>query len=165
MKKQRKPQKKKNKSQKPADQKKRTRRDVMRLIPMGAAGAVVLGGGGYLAVGAVLAGAAEYDLSRVGNGKPSVVQVHDPQCPTCNALQRQARRALREFGECDLVYLVADIRTAAGTAFAQEHRVPHVTLLMFDGNGELQTVLRGMKTAEDLRVQFRAHFRQHGAKA
>jgi len=166
MKKQRKPRKtKQRKHSAEAVAPETSRRDLLRLLPMGAAGALAAGGIGYFALGAVRAGAAEYDLSRLGNGKPAVVQVHDPQCPTCNALQRQARRALRDFDDEALVYLVADIRTGPGAAFAQEHRVPHVTLLLFDGRGRLQTTLRGMKTADELRVQFGAHLKRFGPAA
>ena len=30
----------------------------------------------------------EGDLSQIGNGTPTVVQIHDPQCPRCVALVR-----------------------------------------------------------------------------
>ncbi|WP_299782071.1 hypothetical protein [uncultured Roseobacter sp.] len=86
-----------------------SRRDMLKLLRNGGIGAVILAGGGYFGVGSYRAYAAEHDLGRLGQGKPVVVQVHDPQCPTCTALQKQTRKALKEFGECDLVYLIADI--------------------------------------------------------
>ena len=165
MKKQRKSPKKKQSNQTPAAAPEKTRRDVLRLVPAGILGAAVLGGAGYLGVGAVRAGAAEYDLSRIGTGKATIVQIHDPQCPVCTALQKEVRKALKDIDQEDLVYLVANIRTAAGQQLAQKRRVPHVTLLLFDGEGNLQEVLRGMQNKDALFQQFQAHFKAHGASA
>lgn len=134
------------------------RRDMLKLLRNGAIGAVAVGVGGYFTLRSVRALAHEYDLSRVGQGKPSVVQVHNPQCPTCNALQRETRQAMEQFGECDLVYLVADITTPDGGAFANFHRVPHVTLLLFDGEGQLQQTLQGMRDREELEPILVGHF-------
>ena len=94
------------------------RRDVLRLLRNGVLGVAALGGGGWFAISAVRATAAEMDLSRVGKGKPTIVQVHDPSCPMCTELQRETRAALSCFGECDLVYLVANINGDEGKAFA-----------------------------------------------
>ncbi|WP_300032259.1 twin-arginine translocation signal domain-containing protein [uncultured Roseobacter sp.] len=134
-----------------------SRRDVLKLARMGAVGAVVAGGGGWFALGSFRAWAAEHDLSRIGQGKPTVVQVHDPQCPTCTALQKQTRQALRNFGECDLLYLVADIKTQEGQRFAVQHGVPHVTLVIFDKAGNRQEILSGMRSSEDLVPVFRRY--------
>ena len=165
MTKKRKSQRKKKANQAPVAAPKKTRRDILRMAPVGILGAAVLGGAGYLGVGAVRAGAAEYDLTRIGTGKPAVVQIHDPQCPVCTALQKQVRKALKNFDQEDLVYLVANIRTTAGQQLAQKHRVPHVTLLLFDGEGNLQEVLRGMQNHDALYQQFQAHFEAYGASA
>ena len=117
-------------------------------------GTVVLGGATFLGARSVRAKMAEFDLSRVGQGVPTVVQVHDPQCPTCTALQRQTRRALRGFEEDQLIYLVADIKTQQGQVFAGQFGVPHVTLLLFDGKGKLVETLRGMRQADELEPAF-----------
>ncbi|MDJ0627067.1 MAG: hypothetical protein QNJ44_02305 [Rhodobacter sp.] len=100
-----------------------------------------------------------------GQGKPAVVQVHDPQCPACTALQRETRRALAGFDECALVYLIANIRTEEGGAFAKTHRAPHVTLLLFDAEGTLRQSLSGLRTRAGLRALFRAHHAAYGAVA
>ncbi|GFE51627.1 hypothetical protein So717_33800 [Roseobacter cerasinus] len=133
------------------------RRDVLKLLRNGAIGAALLGGGGYAALGSFRAYAAEHDLSRVGQGKPTVVQVHDPQCPTCTALQKQTRQALKEFGECDLLYLIADITTPEGQAFALRHGVGNVTLLLFDDTGGLQRRVQGLQTKDQLMPILTAH--------
>lgn len=159
MSKPRKPQKRNSKTRAPvADATpERSRRDVLKLLRNGGIGVLAVAGGGYFGVGSYRAFAAEHDLSRVGQGKPVIVQVHDPSCPTCTALQRQTRNALREFGECDLVYLIADINTPEGQAFAVQHGVGNVTLLLFDGQGGLQNTVQGMRSKDQLMPIFRGH--------
>lgn len=134
-----------------------SRRDVMRLMQNGAIATAAVAGGGYWAFGSFRAYAAEHDLSRVGQGAPTIVQVHDPQCPTCTALQRETRRALKEFDGCGLTYLVADIKTEDGAAFARRYAVPHVTLLLFDGDSELRETVHGTQQAAHLSEVFSAH--------
>jgi hypothetical protein len=51
-------------------------------------------------------------------------------------------------------YLVANITTVEGSNFAADHGVPHVTILTFDAKGELQEVLRGSKTSDELQPVF-----------
>ncbi|KIC46925.1 hypothetical protein RA28_04145 [Ruegeria sp. ANG-S4] len=135
----------------------RSRRDVLRLARNGLVGVTVLGAGGFFMMRSVHAMQAERDLSRIGQGKPVVVQVHDPQCATCTALQRETRSAMKQFGECDLIYLVADVSETEGATLANKHGVPHVTLLLFDGNGELQQTLRGMRHRDELRQLLAQH--------
>ncbi|MDJ0828081.1 MAG: hypothetical protein QNJ16_21575 [Rhodobacter sp.] len=139
------------------------RRRVLSLARNGGIAAAVLGGTGLFGVRSVMATVAEHDLTRVGQGKPAIVQVHDPQCPTCTALQRETRRALDSFEECDLVYLVANIRTVDGSSFANTHRAPHVTLLLFDAHGTLRQSLNGMRYRQELREVFRAHHAAYGS--
>ncbi|KMW58334.1 hypothetical protein AIOL_003307 [Candidatus Rhodobacter oscarellae] len=133
------------------------RRGVLRLARNGAIAAAVLGGGGIIGARSVMATIAEHDLTRVGQGKPSVVQIHDPGCATCNALRREARRALSGFEECAMVYLVANIKTEKGQVFAARYNVPHVTLLVFNADGELVETLRGMRRRAELRAILAAH--------
>jgi len=76
----------------------------------------------------------------------------------CTALQRQTRRALRcNFAE-NPVYLVANIRSDQGAAFATRHRVPHVTLMIMDGRGTVQEVLSGVRQRDELKSIFEGHF-------
>lgn len=131
------------------------RRIAMRAM-MGAAGAFGLGGAGWFAVQAVQATAAEMDLSRVGQGKPSIVQIHDPTCPMCTQLQRETRAALSCFEECEIVYLVANINGDEGRQFALQYGVPHVTLLLFDAEGTHVNTLRGVRDSEELKSAFEA---------
>lgn len=120
-------------------------------------GAAVLVGGGGFAVSAVRATAREQDLGRVGQGIPSVVQIHDPSCALCTALQKEARRALKGIDPETLNYVVANVTTDAGREFANQHRQPHVTLMLMDPAGEPVQILNGPQDSDDLRVLFEAH--------
>lgn len=132
------------------------RRAFMNKVYWGGAALAVAGGATFFGARSVTAKMAEFDLSRVGQGLPSVVQVHDPTCPTCTALQRQTRKALRGVDSDALIYLVADIKTEEGQAFAGRFGVPHVTLLLFDGQGNHVDTLEGMRQADELQPVFEA---------
>ena len=131
-----------------------TRRDMLKLARNGALGAAALGGVGWFSVSAVRATAAEADLTRIGKGKPVIVQVHDPQCPMCTQLQRETRKALKCFEECDVVYLVANVKGPEGQAFAGIHGVSHVTLVLFDADGTRQQILNGVRSRDELKPIF-----------
>lgn len=136
-----------------------SKRNSMRKFGNLALGAVALGGIGYWSVDGIQACAAEMDLSRVGNGMPTLVQIHDPNCPVCMGLQKETRAALSEIEDGQLQYLVANIRTAYGRKFANSHSVGHVTLLLFDGEGNLAGKLEGTRYREELLIAFKAHLR------
>lgn len=139
-----------------------TRRATLKHIRNGAIALGVFGVVGVFSVRGVRATIAEQNLERIGKGTPTVVQIHDPQCSLCTALQRQTRRALRSFEDGQIEYLVANITTPEGSALARRHGVPHVTLLLFDGEGNLESVLNGPRQADKLRTAFAAHLANHG---
>lgn len=119
--------------------------------------AAATAGTGWLLVDEVCATTREIDLTRIGNGIPAVVQIHDPQCPRCLALQREARKAMSNFDDGELQYLVANIRSASGRRLANQHRVGHVTLLLFDGKGRRRQILAGPNSSDALEDAFRTH--------
>lgn len=88
------------------------------------------------------------------NGRPTVVQIHDPQCTLCVALQRETKRAVRVFDDQQLDYVIANITSAKGRAFASRYGISRVTLLLFDGSGELRDVLHGQHDDSELREAF-----------
>ena len=140
----------------PAPHKKtRSRREFLETMGYYAAGAGLVGGVGWYFVSNVQAGIAEGDLSRLGNGIPTVVQIHDPECPRCRALQRETREAISAFEDGTIQYLVANIRLNEGRKLAAEHGVRHVTLLLFDGSGRRRSILVGEKSSEVLESEFR----------
>lgn len=127
---------------------------LMRNGAIGVIGASALGIFGVTAVRATLA---EQDLAQIGNGLPSVVQIHDPGCPLCNELQRNTRRALRQFEAGEVNYVVADINTETGRNFADQFRVQHVTLLLFDAEGQRVDTLAGVRSRDELEARFATH--------
>ncbi len=142
-----------------------SRRDVLRLARNGAIAAVVVGSAGFFMTRSVRAMQAEHDLTRIGKGKPVVVQVHDPQCSICTALQRETRKAMKQFEDEDFIYLVADISQQDGAGFANRYGVPHVTLLLFDGEGVLQQTLQGMRYQDELSEVLARHHQRYGPQA
>lgn len=105
------------------------------------------------------------DLAAIGNGIPTIVQVHDPGCPTCSELQKRTLRAAAGFPDGSLQIRVANIRSLEGRAIADRYGVPHVTLLLFDGKGEMQTVLRGLLEVDYLRNQFALHIERSASSS
>lgn len=140
-----------------------SRRTLLRWLRNGAIAAPVVGVGGFFAVRAVEASICELDLSKVGNGRPSIVQIHDPQCPLCVTLQRQTRRALRGHDDELFHFFVANIQTVEGSSFAARHNVPHVTLLFFDGAGQRVNTLRGPVADSVVEAEVAAHLARHPA--
>ena len=139
------------------------RRAALLKVRNGLVAFAVVGGAGWYLAEEVRATSREHDLSRLGNGKATVVQIHDPGCPTCKALQRETRDALEVFDPDEIQYLVANIRTDKGRAFARAHRVGHVTLLLFDGKGNHRDTLAGPRTARTLERVFRRHVKRSTA--
>lgn len=127
-----------------------------QIATFGIGGAVLVGGGGVFAMD-FRKKLQEQDLSVIGQGTPVLLQIHDPQCPNCTALQRQTRRALRAFDEEELIYRVANIQTPEGAARQRLEALPTVTLALFDGDGARVHVIEGVTPAEDLIDAFREH--------
>lgn len=138
-----------------------SRRQMLLYLRNGAIGVAALSVGGWGAAHAYQTHTERHDLSVIGNGIATVVQIHDPQCPTCRALQKETLRAARSFDDDVLQVRVANIRTAEGRAMADRYGVPHVTLLLFDGAGEMQDILSGPNNRQFLRAQFSAHIARH----
>jgi hypothetical protein len=140
------------------------RRNFMRLARNAAIALPVLGGVGFFSVRSVQATICEADLTKVGKGLPTIVQIHDPSCQLCTTLQKQTRRALKEYDPDGHTFLVANIQTAEGGAFARQHGVPHVTLLLFDARGEMKQVVRGPIASHQLEPILAAHMERYGTR-
>lgn len=119
--------------------------------------AIVGGGAGLLLTRTVAADLHEQDLTRIGQGVPMVVQVHDPMCPTCLSLQKQVRRAMEAFGDEELQYAVASLDKPEGRDLAIRHGVGKITLLLFDARGERRDILHGVQQSDALERLFRRH--------
>jgi len=106
---------------------------------------------------------AEEDLSQIGDGIPTVVQIHDPPCSQCLALQREAQAAMSKFGGGEIRYVVANIRQSSGPAFAAKLGVAHVTLMIFDAEGKRKLTLRGQNSRTGLSELQAAYIESAGA--
>ena len=134
-----------------------SRRRFVKLARNFAIGLPVVAGMGYFGVQYVQATISEADLTKIGNGRPAIVQIHDAQCASCHTLQRQSRKILKSFEEDSYTFLVANIKTKRGLTLARRHGVGHVTLLLFDGQGQVAQIVRGPIETEDLRAIITAH--------
>ena len=92
----------------------------------------------------------EHDLSVVGNGKPTVVQIHDPGCPLCRQLKTVVDNVKSDFAG-NVQFKIADIKTSKGADFAKKYNVPHVTLLFFNANGRHVNTLQGVSTKDQVK--------------
>ena len=92
----------------------------------------------------------EYDLSVVGNGKPTVVQIHDPGCRLCNRLKSNLGEVKGEFKD-KIQFKTANILKPKGRVFASKHNVPHVTLLFFDKKGQRVNTMEGVSSSDDIK--------------
>ena len=100
-----------------------------------------------------------HDLSVIGQGKPVVVQIHDPGCQLCQRLRSNASDAIAPMKE-QMLFRIADITTPEGKRLQRQHDVPHVTLLLFDPNGKVRNVLTGVKDEETLQRAFQTHLKR-----
>jgi len=134
-----------------------SRRQALTTLGFYAAGATMVAAGGtYLAMD-FTSKLAEADLSKIGNGLPTIVQIHDPSCSLCNQLQKQTRIALRDF-DVEHQYLVANITTSDGLAFQGRMGQPHVTLILLDGDGNQLQVINGVTQADVILTHLNANF-------
>jgi len=76
------------------------------------------------------------DLSKVGEGKTSIVAVHDVNIIASTALMDVLQRVHDRF-EGHARFLVADVNTRDGRAFAERHGAGPGTLLVIDSGGSL----------------------------
>lgn len=98
-----------------------------------------------------------HDLSDIGAGRATVVQIHDPSCPVCRNLKSRTSKALEQFDAVD--FRLADITTPEGRKLQEQHRAEKITLLLFDAKGKhLQTVV-GLQSVEQLSELFKGVFK------
>ncbi|MFK7940170.1 MAG: hypothetical protein AB8B82_12380 [Roseovarius sp.] len=136
-----------------------TRRDAMARLGWYGAGAVgVLGVGGALAMD-FSSKRAEGDLSKIGQGVPTIVQIHDPGCSMCRSLQKETRAALKQFDDDQVTYLVANIKTLDGASFSSDMGMGNVTLVLFDGAGERVHTVQGVTPRDELEQTFRRYLK------
>lgn len=134
-----------------------SRREALGSLGVYAIGGAAMAGGAAYLVSDVRQTMVEGDLSQIGQGTPTIVQIHDPACQLCQALQRETRAALKDCEE-GYTYLVANIKTPEGRSFAGRMGQPHVTLALLDGHGTPLHFINGVTPAETLKASFERHF-------
>lgn len=134
-----------------------SRRAALSTFAVYGAGAALLAGGGAVFARDFRSKLAEADLSKIGQGEPTIVQIHDPSCRLCQALQRETRNALKDCDEA-YTYLVANITTRDGAEFAARMGQPHVTLALLDGDGTPLHFVHGVTPADSLKSTFQQYF-------
>ena len=92
----------------------------------------------------------EQDLSVLGNGVPTVVQVHDPGCQLCQQLKRNVDRVKGDYKD-KIQFKVANIQLEKGRLFTSKHQVNHVTLVLFDARGNRVDTVVGVTSPADIR--------------
>lgn len=117
-----------------------------------------VGGGAALFAADFRSKVMEQDLSIVGKGTPTIVQIHDPSCSMCAALQSQTRKALRSFSDEQVIYRVANIRTQEGLDWQTKEALPHVTLVFYDAKGERLTTIEGVTPKSEIEATIRQVF-------
>lgn len=124
----------------------------------GVAGLLAIGGAGWFARD-FRSKLLETQLGDIGNGIPTVLQIHDPQCSLCAQLQRQTRKALARFDAGAVQFRVADITTSQGAAASARYGVAHVTLVLLCGRGDVRHIVEGVTPADELARLFARHLR------
>lgn len=94
------------------------------------------------------------DVSVIGNGNPTVVQLYDQNCSTCRQLDRNSKAAVKEVAG-DLQFRVLNLNTASGRQFAQRYQGGQTTLLYFDRSGRHVNTIIGVESTPYLVDSFR----------
>ncbi len=89
-----------------------------------------------------------HDLSVLGDGTPTIVQIHDPACPKCRSLKLRTENIVGKLPDSSIHYRLADVTTAEGKALQSKYRSATVTLLMFDSSGKHVDTIQGVQSAE-----------------
>ncbi len=98
-----------------------------------------------------------HDLSGLGEGRATVVQIHDPSCPVCRNLKSRTSKVLEGFESVD--FRLADITTSEGRKLQEQYRATKTTLLLFDGKGKHVRTVVGLQSIEELAELFRGVFK------
>lgn len=93
----------------------------------------------------------QYDLSVIGNGTPTVVQIHDPNCQLCRQLQSNLSSVQSDFVP-EIQFKIANIASVKGREFARQQNVQHVTLLFFNKSGKREYVQQGVTAPDEIRT-------------
>lgn len=91
----------------------------------------------------------DMDLTNIGNGKPALVFVYDPNL-SVSAIQTAEMNKIRDEKKERIQFLVADIGRPEAQRLMAQNQVGPATLLIFSGNGQLLKVERSLVEADAL---------------
>ena len=109
--------------------------------------ALILGAAGILI--SLLPRGYSRDLSLIGKGGNVVVQIHDHNQVSSQLLMDEINKVRSNY-EGRVTFLVADVYTAEGKAFADKQNIHSAALVFFAPNGEMLTTLYGQQDAETI---------------
>ncbi len=93
-----------------------------------------------------------HDLTSIGQGKPVVVQIHDPKCQLCRRLMNNTRKALQS--RDGVLFRVADISSGDGLQFQRQHHAETISLLLFNAKGKRVDTIQGVTPVSELESRF-----------
>jgi len=103
------------------------------------------------------------DLTQIGKGKNVVVQVHDHNLVGSIDLMETLNKVRPEYA-ANVEFVVADLLTPEGQAFATNHNVSSVTLVFFAPDGTQRGVVKGAQDINTLRSSLDQAFNLPAAK-
>jgi len=103
------------------------------------------------------------DLTQIGKGKNVVVQVHDHNLVGSIDLMESLNKVRPEYAE-SVEFVIADLLTPEGQAFATSHNVSSVTLVFFAPDGAERGNIKGAQDSNSLRNSLNQAFNLPVAK-
>lgn len=97
------------------------------------------------------------DLSRIGQGRPAVVLIHDKEAVASMELMTMLNDIRSDY-EDRLEFLAVDAASADGRRFAQGQGLGSSLLVLFDGNGSRVGIVDGVRDPAILRSALERHF-------
>lgn len=96
------------------------------------------------------------DVSRIGQGRPAIVLVHDKESVLSFELMTLLGNVRGDY-EDRLEFLAVDTATAQGQDFMRRQRVDEGVLVLFAADGNRAAVLGGVRDEAALRAAFARH--------
>ena len=104
------------------------------------------------------------DLTQIGKGKNVVVQVHDHNLVGSIDLMEALNKVRPEYAT-SVEFVVADLLTPEGQAFATSHNVSSVTLVFFAPDGTPRGGVKGVQGIDELRNSLNQAFNLPASKS
>ncbi|MFN7783686.1 MAG: hypothetical protein ACK5PG_13245 [Lysobacterales bacterium] len=89
------------------------------------------------------------DLRKIGEGKPAVVFVYDPNLLVSNQQTRELDAARESLGDA-LHFLIADVGRPEGQQFMREHQASATQLLLFAPDGRVISRMQGLVSSDQI---------------